>query len=463
MTASDSDAGRRPIDAQLVALLHGELHGDERRAVLAQLRSDPAARARYAALQATDELLGVALERDAAPRPQGTSMLSRGLVQPLLALAAVLTVVAVIVLQDPEPEAESKPAGNEHFELRIAPAHGAEAPLFTDAELALFWQNKSAADPRRPLRILPFPFGKTKAAIADEVDRFTHIGSLRMAVLPVVLVARITPPEGEPFEARWAPEHGRHLDVSTKAQKQIVKLLEFEVPLSGLRPYLVGNPERDHWGDDSRWRFQHLGKGSAGRWFPEVPGGYRIELRIESLPAPDYMPWPTWEDDPVATSAIVMGGRMTDWGEEHDGMRARLVWSAGCADADTTPFAVQLQNVSDRARKYNVAGTTIAEIPQPLHCTLLVDGAEWQQRERIPLMIPASELFAPHPAGTIRSIVMRPEYWRSDGRELGTFPGARPVRILFHFKPSVWVGGDKELWMGKLLTPELEIDVPEPK
>ena len=58
---------------------------------------------------------------------------------------------------------------------------------------------------------------------------------------------------------------------------------------------------------------------------------------------------------------------------------------------------------------------------------------------------------------------MRPEYWRSDGRQLGMFPGARPVRILFHFKPSVWVGGDKELWMGKLLTPELEIDVPEPK
>ena len=128
------------------------------------------------------------------------------------------------------------------------------------------------------------------------------------------------------------------------------------MPLSGLRPYLVGNPERDHWGDDSRWRFQHLGEGSAGRWFPEVPGEYRIELRIESLPAPDYMPWPTWEEHPIATSAIVMAGRMTDWGEEHDGMRARLVWSDGCADADTTPFAVQLQNVSDRARKYNVAG-----------------------------------------------------------------------------------------------------------
>ncbi|MCR9244014.1 MAG: hypothetical protein NXI31_03210 [bacterium] len=470
------------LDATLVALVHGELAGDERQQALARLQDDPTAREKLAVLEATDALLGEALERDAAPRPTPSGI---GVLRPLLALAALLAVVAVFVWppsergdeasgKEPGPPAADNQVGNhdaptidqqqpgidnEHFHLDIAPRGGAESPLFSDAAIELHWHNKSDHDPRRPIRVMPLPFGETHDGVSKAVDRGTHIGTLRMAVLPVVLRAKITPPAGEPFEARWAPADGKFFQVRDERKKQVVRLRDFEVQYAGIRPRLVGGPTRTGWRADGNWGATHLPRSRTMRWFPELPGEYRIELSVESIPAPSYMPWPTWDEAPVTDTAIVMAGSVSDWGEAHQGLRARLVWSRSPDSADQTPFALQIENVGTTAKKYNYAGSTIAKIPQPLHFTLVVDGVEWQQRQRIPIMISALDSFQPHPAGVRRSLVVHPDYWRNDGKKLSELPGKHRVRILFHSKPSVWNAADTSIWHGKLNTPEIEIEV----
>lgn len=454
MTDHDPGDPIDAIDAKLVAWLHGELDPEERRAVRERLRTDPDARARLAALEAADRALGEALEREQAPRPAAGV---RTIVQPLLALAALLAVVAVFVWPD---EDEPATAGrNDHLELRAAPRGGAAVPLFTDAALELFWRNLHGGDPRRPIRVVPFPFGRTRAELGAELDRSTLARSYRTAVLPVILWAEITDPEGIVRAARFAPRDAAPFEVADARAVQTVRLRDFEVMDGRPRPVLVGQPGDGEWLADARWPFTHMPHGETARWFPEIPGEYRIELRVEALPAPERDPWPTF-DEPVAVStAIVMSGRMTGWGEAHDGLSARLVWSTGARTADATPFALQIRNDATEPKKYNYGGSTIAKIPQPLHYTLIVDGEEWQQHDRVPLFLPASAGFWPQPVGTVRTFVARADYWQNDGTSLGGLPGNHRVGVKFHFQPSLWNPADTSIWHGELSTPELEVEV----
>lgn len=456
------------IDTQLVAFLHGELHGSERQAVVERLRHDADARERLALLESVDLAAGEALGRSEAPRP--ARPLTTAL-RPLLALAAVLVVTLVIVFgrDDGQPDDDQQDdvaAGpkNEFVELRVAPADGGTMPIFTDASLQFFWKNRDSHDPRRDLRVYPLPFGKTAAQLGQEVDRMTHIGSMRQATLPVVMTATIHGPDGIVLPARYAPDSERHFGSSEAEVRQQVMLRDFEVQLATPRPAFIGNPGKKQWEDDSKWAWSHMPKDKAARFFPEVPGDWRLELAIEPLPAPDYMPWPQFDAPLELAVTFRMTGKVSAWGEAHDGMVARLIWATGCADLNRTPMALQLRNDSRRDRKYNHVGTTIAKIPQPMHFTLHVDGTGWQQQDRVPLIIAAGDLGLPHPPGQVRTFVTRPGFWRGpEGKRLAQHPGEHRVKVLFHFEPSLWNAADRSIWLGRLWTGELVIEGMAPK
>lgn len=443
-------------DAELVAFLHGELTVAERRTVVDRLRGDADARARLAALEQVETAVGEALGRADSPlaRPRG-----RGALRPLLALAGVAVVAAVFALS--HGTTDETQGRNERLELKVKVGSGGQLPLFLDGGLELHFRNLDTGKNRRPVRVCPFPLGQTMEQLRDELDKSTHVGTLRMALLPIVLTADITCPDGSVLHGRYAPDHGRAFDFREDTARLDVRLRDFEVDLGTPRPAFVGGPGERGWQDEKMWSYTHM-KGTA-RWYPEAPGAYAVTLRVETPPTPDYMPWPTFDGPLVVKTTVPMAGHMTAWGEEHDGLQARLVWADGVADADATPFALQLRNTSGRDRRYNYVGTTIAKIPQPMHYTLVVDGVEWTQIDRVPVIIASEDLMWPQPTGTVRTFVQRPGYWSRDGKTLASLAGRHRVQVRFHFEPSFWNAADTSLWHGELLTPELEVEVPAPR
>ncbi|MCA8948142.1 MAG: hypothetical protein KDE27_01490, partial [Planctomycetes bacterium] len=268
-------------------------------------------------------------------------------------------------------------------------------------------------------------------------------------------------PAGQVLQARWSPESAAAFEVAGTRRTQRVPLREFEVEPVGMRPVLIGGPGASEWRDDKNWQWTHLSPDRPARWFPELPGTYRIALRVESLPSPEFAPWPTFAPAVNVATAIVMTGEVGDWGEPHDGLRARLVWSTGASSIDRTPIALQLENHAGEAKRYNYAGSTIARIPQPQHFTLLVDGVEWTQNERVPVVLRAVDSLAPHPVGQRRTIVTRPGFWSADGQTLGASAGRHRIALVFHFRPSVWDTRDTSIWHGEIRTGELEVNVPD--
>lgn len=443
-----------PSDTRLVAFLHGELPPTERRTVAAQLRDSADARARLAVFEQVDEAVGEALDRAASPL--ATSPRS-GFVRLLCAVAGLAAVGAVFALSRGEDGEAS--ARNDLLELRVEVGQGGQLPLFHDGALELHWRNLMPEGARRRVRVLPFPIGKTLEQVRDDLDAATHIGTRRQALLPVVVTAEIRAPDGTVRRGRYAPDHGRASDFAEPTHRLAVNLRDFEVDPAGPPPIVVGQPTATAWHDEPMWPFTHLPTGKTARWYPTEPGTWSVELQVATPPTPEYMPWPAFAKPIVVRTTIVMNGRTTPWGEAHDGLSARLVWSDGPADAAHTPFALQVRNTSGRDRKYNYAGTTIAKIPQPLHYTLFVDDAEWEQIDKVPVVIDSSALFWPHPTGTVRTFVQRAGYWRHDGKTLAELPGRHRVRVRFHFEPSLWNADDDSIWLGKLTTPDIEVDV----
>lgn len=47
-----------------------------------------------------------------------------------------------------------------------------------------------------------------------------------------------------------------------------------------------------------------------------------------------------------------------------------------------------------------------------------------------------------------------------DGRNAALLAAQGPrVRARFHFEPSLWNADDDSIWLGKLTTPDIEVDV----
>jgi hypothetical protein len=209
-------------------------------------------------------------------------------------------------------------------------------------------------------------------------------------------------------------------------------------------------------------------RGSQARWFPDQPGEWRIELRVECVPQPPRPGTCAGFTEPlIVSTSLWLTGEVSAWGDEHDGLRARLVLATGCADFDRTPIAIQIQNRSGRTRRYNVTGTTMARIPQPFHFTLCASPLaespgkqlvqSYAQREDIAVITGPGDLMVAHPDGTIRTLVVRPSYWHRTESRMVDEPGEHQVWFEFHFEPSVWTGGDNELWMGQLRTGRLPV------
>jgi len=439
-----------PMEPQLVAWLHGELDVNGRRAVAEVLRRDASARARLAVLEATDTALCEALDTAAAPRARTVSAF-RSFVRPALALAAALVVAAVFVFAriDHDPAV----ARNDLIELRLSPRDGASVPLFSELAFQLQWTRRDPAG--RPYCVQPFPSGQAQEQTAKRDDRYPE----KTVFLSVS--AEVRDPAGKVHQARFVPREPFLID--REHAVQTVTSVDFEIADVAMRPLLWGRPGPGEWLEDQRWRFEWMPRAGAARWFPELPGEWRLELRVDTLPPPQPGLWPTFAEPLRVSTAVVMSGEVSEWSPLHDGMKARLVWATGARAADSTPMAVQLRNDGDRPRQYNHAGITMAKVPQPLHFNLIVDGAEWAQNERLPVMFSGDDLMEPHPVGVTRTIVCRPDWWRHEGKSLGDLPGRHRLQARFHFEPTAWLDGDKELWMGELLTPPLSVDVPPRK
>lgn len=426
-------------DADLVALLHGALDRERAAALRAALRRDPELRARHAALAVADAALLEALE---APAPSAARRLPW---RPLVA-AAALAVVAVLFVTGRGSDAAF--ARNDFVGLRAAPRGGASHPLFSDVQLELRWTNRGDGESWKYLSVVPRGFGEAPEALAQAQYAVETHGK----IVPLTVAATLTGPDGRKLQASLKPAAA--VMVRDAEVLQVVTLRDFEVQSLDPRPYLGGAPGADGWIEDFRWAYQHMPRAAAQRWLPDLPGEWRIELRVECLPPPVAGAWPTFAEPLLVQTSVWLGGEVSAWGEEHDGLCCRLVVATGCADLEHTPFAVQLQNRSGRTRAYNIAGTTMAKIPQPFHFDLLVgDGAQWQrcrQRERVGVIITSDEGMVAHPDGTVRTLVASLGYWRFDGKPLGELPAGRQLQVEFHFEPSLWNNGDRELWMGKL-------------
>jgi hypothetical protein len=449
--ASASDAGG---DTELVALVHGELDAAAAAALRARLLREPDLRARHDALLAADRALREALDTGEVIAVRVARWL-----RPLLGVAAFAIVVLVIAFGPTGERAAGRNAGrNDWVELRAAPHGGASHPLFTDVALDLHWRKVIADDGARWLEIEPFPFGVTAASVAGQVAaRSVEVAG---KFVPLVVTATLRAPDGSAVEARLCPQQGAHVDGSGTVV-QTVLLRDFEVVQQGPLPYLGGAPTKDGWTDDFMWVYREMPKDRQRRWFPEQPGEWRIDLRVEALPPPQAGRWPVFAAPLLVQTAVVLTADVSAWGEPHDGLRARVVCASGCPDAEHAPIAIQIENRSGRGRRYNVTGTTLAKIPQPFHFEMWLGDTACTQRGGLPVVTAAEDEMMLHPDGTVRTLVFDADCFRCGGERVMAHAQAQrtPVelRMRFHFEPTLWVGGDAELWMGELRTGALQL------
>lgn len=425
---------------ELVAFVHGELDADAARAVRERLHAEPALRAELAALRAADAALLDALEAPVRRRER------RAWWRPVLA-AAALAVVAVLSTL---PRDEVPAAQNDVVGLRVQPYGGARQPVFTDVALEFDWQNRLPGDDGRSLTVVPFRLGDTVESIGRSA-----VGAAAREV-PLVVSAMLLAPDGQRLAARLAAPKAT---VTRAPHLQIEPLRAFEVDTDAPPPYLGGRPGQRAWLEDFAWAAEQMPTDGPRRLLLDQVGEWTIELRVESVPPPEAGLWPVFREPLVVATKVFATGIVSDWGEPFDGMQARLVLATGCDEPDHAPLALQLRNVSDRMRRYNVVGRTAAEIPQPFHFGLSIgaasDAAAPSLRDDLAVRIDESVLMVAHPPGTIRSLVVKTDYWRGFGLPLAAQSGSTTLSATFHFRPTAW--SDLELWQGEIATGALHV------
>jgi hypothetical protein len=450
----------------LTAFVHGELDGARRRDFEKRLAAEPGLRAQAEALRAVDVALLDALET-----PQRTPQWAAVWTvwsRPLLAAAAVAIVATTLVLT----RSDAGFASNELVSLRAGVHGGASQPIFTDVSLDLQWRQRGHQD--RLLAVRPWRFGDT----LDALGRAAAETETRGKVVPLVVSAVLHAPDGTRMPAR--------LDAAVNPFRgeadQRAYLRDFVIETQAPPPYLGGRPDERQWAEDFIWaigaaetndttpflRNQAAGAGgetpAAGpRRFVllDQPGEWTIELRVECTPPPEPGLWPSFDEPLVASVKVIATGVASEWGTLHDGLQARLLLATGCTDFDHSPLALQLRNVGENTRHYNVIGMTRAPVPQPFHMKLTTEPPlELEQRDDLPVVFGANSMMVPHPPGTVRSVVVCPDYWRAGGKPLGELD-VRGLAATFHFEATLWRNDDTELWQGQLTTGRLVLPVRE--
>ena len=436
-----------PDDATLVAWLDGELPADDADRVAAQVAAHPALDDRVRLLRTARAELRWALaepEHAPPPAPFATRQRARPGWRWLLA-AAALTIVVLVARWRPDDRVEA--AENDWLAVEL----GSRRPgweLFSDVTFRLTARARTAT----PCRIIAPQEGESDA----------QLGARALAendgkpIVPLLLEAEVTGPDGvvsgraPRLEATFTEQPG---DVA-------LRLIDLRVHYRGIAPLLTVRLGQDRAEQDFRWGFANGVTPESGRaigYVPQEPGPARLTVRLRALPtAPGQSPA---FDQPLEVAiGYVVRGAVGAWSAPVDGMRARIV--AGTErprDGAPLVFAVQLRNDSDRAREYNVTGSTLAAIPQPFHFDLMVDGEAWRQRDDLAVVTAARWLALPQPVGSLRSVVALTDYWEHGARKASQLQGAHRIAARFHFEPAIWQATNKALWRGRIETPPITV------
>ncbi|MFN3243792.1 MAG: hypothetical protein ACE37K_19955 [Planctomycetota bacterium] len=433
-------------DATLVAWLDGELAPEHARRVATRVAQDDRLGARVRLLRSARAELGWALgENEAAPPPPPIAALRRTRWSPIWLLAAAALAV-VVTIATTRPEARDEVAENDWLAVEL---RGVQAgwDLFSDIRFELEGHARTAT----PCRVVAREQGETDVqlgarALADNDGA---------AVVPLVLEAAVVDAQGKV----QGPVAGVDGTFAAQASALTVRLTDLRVPCPGIGPLLTVRPTPDGARRDFRWGFsqgivpepdQRMGL------VPQVPGAFRLQLTLRAVPTAAGAA-PAFAEPLEVSVGFAVRGVVGAWSAPVDGMRARIVANTNRPHGRPLVVAVQLRNDSDRVRGYNVTGTTLAQIPQPFHFDLLVDGQRWRQRDGLSVLTAAKWLKAPQPVGSIRSVVVLADYWSDGEHGVAGLAGDRDVAIRFHFEPTVWRANDRLLWRGMINTPAIAI------
>jgi hypothetical protein len=444
----------QPDDAMLVAWLDGELPAADAAAVAAAADQDPSLGRRVAILRAARaELawaLGAAEVPPTAPPDARTNRRStrwRRLGAFALAAAAI-AIVAVIATTERTPDAPV--ARNAWLEAKLVPVQPAW-PLFSGIHFTLV--GKALTD--TPCRIVARTEHETDEQLADRVAAEPD----GARALPLVLDAEIVGPDNWPRTGRVARVGGTF---SRQEAELVVELVDVQQPTVGITPVVNVALEPGGPREDFAWGLQRVGSiqlGGNHGFVPQAPGAYRIRFVLRGVTAPGDARWPHFGEPLSLATGFHVRGVVGEWSAPVDGLRARIVANTARPTAsEPLVVAVQVRNESDRSREYNVTGTTIAKIPQPFHFDLMVDGEQWQQRERLGVITHAWSLALPQPVLSERTLVVLADYWRRAGSPPSALRGAHRVGFRFHSEASAWLASDTALWQGKIDTPPIEVD-----
>ncbi|HEX5050339.1 MAG TPA: hypothetical protein VFZ65_01075 [Planctomycetota bacterium] len=448
----------RPDDATLVAWLDRELPAADAAVVARHVTDDADLAERVDLLRASRAELAWALDENTSTPPPSTPVLwsarrnralshrDRWHVGLWLLAAAALSIVVTIGYRRGDDRAEADE--NDLLSVRLTtPRAGWD--LFSGIRFAIEGRAKTAT----PCRIV--------SREKDENDEQLAARALAEnggePIVPMVLDAELTCP-GRRVLGRVAGVDGRFASEPTSVA---VELVDLRMPHDGIAPLLNVRLDTDGAREDFLWGFTHgvapANSDSCG-FVPEQTGEYRLRLRLRALPTGAGSP-PAFVTPLDIAVGFAVRGRVGEWSEPVDGMRARIVAGQGPGAAGR-PFgvALQLRNDSDRDRKFNLTGVTMAKIPQPFHFDLVVDGRSCRQRDDLGVIISAGSSFLPQPIGTVRSAIVLTDYWLADGKPLSELRETHQVSIRFHFEPTLWSDSDKSIWMGQIDTPPITID-----
>lgn len=436
-------------DALLVTFLDGEATPDERAIVERAIASDERVRTKLDVLRrsrdALHEYLAGPVVAVAPPR-------ARSNVLPWLAAAAALVVVVSIALSRRGAD-ETPVASNDWLEVS-AVAPDAAHPLFTNLRVSLVGHSKTSL----PCRLVARQPGETDAQLTTRIAA----EPAEPAYVPLVVDGEITLPDGSTRRGSFVRLEGTFPTEAGSRTAIPVELIDLVTPHPAINPWFTVGLTRDGTKEDFLDAFTRAGGAELGGehgFVAEVPGRYRLRVSLRSFTPLDETRFVRFPKPLVVETAFEVSGVVGAWSAPKDGLSARIVGGTSSVGSEPWPFALQLRNDSDRPRAYNVAGTTLAKIPQPFHFDLIVDGERWEQRKNLPVIFSGYSSFLPQPVGTTRSVVVLDGFWRHGSETLAALRGKHTIALRFHFEPTLWDGDPRDLWQGEVETPPITIEV----
>lgn len=449
--SSQHPDGLPPDDATLVEWLDGELTSADAEQVARLVRSNQELAERVRLLRSTRAELAWALnESDSAPPPAQLARV-RTQTRPnfgkwLLAAAALAIVVAVGSWQ---PDGEVVSAENDVIAIKLSSPQTCW-DLFSNIRFAL----EGRAKTNTPCRII--------ARKTDESDE--QLAARAVAendgkpVIPMVLTANLSIGKRD-IAGDVAVADGTFGKGSSTVD---INLIDVRVHYEGIGPLLTFELNDTGGREDFIWPIRNAvmprAEGAMG-FVPTQVGEYRLTLKLRALATVD-------GKDPAFAEPLEVGvgfaicGIVGEWSDPVDGMSSRILASRGQAAGQPLAVAIQLRNDSKLPRKFNVTGTTMAEIPQPFHFDLVVDGEKWEQRDDLGVITAAHSLLLPQPVGSTRSLIVLTDYWQHPNQPETKLRGRHQLGMRFNFKPFVWNTTDKGYWIGILDTPPVTITFP---